>query len=154
MPLFTSVVLLLLYKNQWLDKPSNKESFSNNYKIASLFLWKHYIYSSKTQIFTQGPNTCFLSSANLLAPTWIWTMTKVHGKLSLVNNEIPPSMNVCCFHMRKHPLVKILPPDSFMIVLHTCIGLVSALVNLMEHTMSFFLEFPIPWESRFIIFLQ
>jgi len=49
--------------------------------------------------------------------------------------------------------VKILPLDSFMIGLHTCSRLVSALVNLMEHIVSFFVEFPIPWESRFIVFL-
>jgi hypothetical protein len=41
--------------------------------------------------------------------------------------------------------VRILPPDSFMIYLHTCSGFVSALVSLMEHTLSFFVEFPIPW---------
>jgi hypothetical protein len=49
--------------------------------------------------------------------------------------------------------VRILPPDSFMVALHTCSGLVGALVSLMEHTFSLFLEFPIPWESRFVIFL-
>jgi hypothetical protein len=49
--------------------------------------------------------------------------------------------------------MKILPLDSFMIGLHTCSGLVSALISLMGHIVGFFVEFPIPWESRFVVFL-
>jgi hypothetical protein len=82
-------------------------------------------------------------------------MIKVPNKLShsLVNKEIPPSMNVYYFHMKRRSPMKIMPPDSFMIVLHICFGLVSALINLMKHTMNILVEFPIPWESRFIVFL-
>jgi hypothetical protein len=36
---------------------------------------------------------------------------------------------------------------------HMFSKLVNALVSLMEHTVSFFVEFPIPWESMFIVFL-
>ncbi len=42
--------------------------------------------------------------------------------------------------------MKILLPYSFMIILHTCSRLVNTLVSLMEHIVSFFVEFIIPWE--------
>ncbi len=49
--------------NDWTDHPIRKTS--NNCKTDSLFWLKHYICSSKTEICTQGSNTCFLTGADV-----------------------------------------------------------------------------------------
>jgi hypothetical protein len=153
MPLITNVVLHCYAKiNDRTNHPIRKLDITirqTHYSCGNIiYVHQKFKYVLKVQIHV-------FCQVRILAPDWIWTMVEVPNKLShsLVNKEIPPSMNVWCFHTRRHSPMKILLPNSFMIALHTCFGLVNAIVSLMEHTMSFFVEFAIPWESRFVILL-
>ncbi len=145
----------MLYKNQWLDKPSNNESFKQLQNELIILVEILYLFIKNLDMYSWFKYLFFVKCKSISTHLDLDNDNGTQQTFQFSIEQQNSTINECLLLSYEEALTCEDFASRFFYdyFAHMLSKLVNALVNLMEHTVNFFVEFPIPWESMFIIFL-